>query len=79
MATVRDLIVYMITKLGLEGDVSNYVYVDTKLFRPVEADEMTCNTNLLSHKPTLYWRDIMNILFDFYSTKGEKIRFPNFL
>jgi len=57
MATVEDYFNYVKQKFRPDA---TYI-VDPSLYRPIEADEMTCMQSLEEYKPILKWQDVASI------------------
>jgi len=59
IASVEDFLNYVISKVGGTYEI------DPSLFRPLDAEEMTCDTSEVPIKPKYTWRDVADIMIKY--------------
>jgi len=71
LASVKDFVEYVISKVG------GRYYIDPSLFRPIDANRMTCNKYQAPVIPRFTWRDVADIMIKF--VKEGKTTFDEYL
>lgn len=71
LASVKDFAEYVISKVG------GFYTVDRSLFRPIDANRMTCNKYQAPEIPKFTWRDVADIMIKF--VKDGQTTFDDYL
>jgi len=71
MAEVKDFLDYVVSKVGGTYEI------DPSLFRPLDAEDMTCDVSEVKIRPKYTWRDVADIMIKY--VKDGKPTFPEVL